>query len=102
MTATAALSAMHEGRMNTHSYVEALLARAERLKELNAFLTVNAAGALEAARRVDSLRASGAALPPLAGLPIVVKDNINTRDLPTTGVRNARPNANAPVLHNHG
>ena len=41
-------------------------------------------------------------LPPLAGLPIVVKDNINTADMPTTGgteaLRNARPKANAPSL----
>ena len=48
------------------------------------------------------MRAGGAALPVLAGLPIVVKDNINTRDLPTTGgtaaLRNVRPTANAPTL----
>ena len=51
---------------------------------------------------VDALRSSGGALPALAGLPIVVKDNINTRDLPTTGgtpaLRGVRPSANAPTL----
>src|SRR6195256_4516878 len=39
---------------------------------------------------------------PLAGLPIVVKDNINTADMPTSGgtpaLRNAQPLANAPSL----
>ena len=39
---------------------------------------------------------------PLAGLPIVVKDNINTADMPTSAgtpaLQNARPRRNAPSL----
>jgi Asp-tRNA(Asn)/Glu-tRNA(Gln) amidotransferase A subunit family amidase len=65
-------------------------------------IALNKAGALAAARKVDAARASGATLPPLAGLPIVVKDNINTVDLPTTGgtpaLKESRPSANAPTL----
>ena len=79
-----------------------LIARAEALKDLNAFITLNKTGALTAARAIDTMRKAGTTLPALAGLPIVVKDNINTRDLPTTGgtpaLRNVQPTANAPSL----
>ena len=79
-----------------------LIARAEQLSDLNSLIMLNRAGALAAARKVDASRASGAQLPPLAGLPIVVKDNINTKDMPTTGgtpaLENLRPTANAPTL----
>jgi Asp-tRNA(Asn)/Glu-tRNA(Gln) amidotransferase A subunit family amidase len=102
MDSSQALAAMRAGRMSAEQYMAALLARAEQLDDLHALIAIDRGGALAAARRVDAMRASGAALPPLAGLPIVVKDNINTRDLPTTGgtpaLRNVRPSANAPSL----
>ena len=56
--------------------------------ELNAFLHVNAEEALETAAEVDRLRTAGgaeaAALHPLAGVPIAVKDLIVTAGQPTT------------------
>jgi len=51
---------------------------------LNAFLHVNAA-ALDEARARDFERRSGRAHEPLFGIPILLKDNINTDDMPTTG-----------------
>jgi len=51
---------------------------------LNAFLHVNAA-ALDDARARDSERGSGRVHDPLFGIPILLKDNINTHDMPTTG-----------------
>jgi mandelamide amidase len=102
MTSTEAIAAIRSGRMSAERYVIAALDRAERLRDLNALIAIDRAGAIAQARRVDAMRASGAALAPLAGLAIVVKDNINTRDLPTTGgtlaLRNVRPGANAPAL----
>ena len=102
MSSSQALAAIRAGPLSAEAYVTTLLARAERLKDLNAFIVLDKTGAITAARKVDALRSSGAVLPPLAGLPIVVKDNINTRDLPTTAgtsaLRNLRPNANAPTL----
>ena len=102
LTSTQALAAMAEGRLTAEAYVGTLLARAEALKDLNTMIVLNKDGALAAARAIDALRKSGAALPVLSGLPIVVKDNINTRDLPTTGgtaaLQNFRPTSNAPTL----
>jgi Asp-tRNA(Asn)/Glu-tRNA(Gln) amidotransferase A subunit family amidase len=102
MTASDALSRIRSGRMSAEAYVVAMLDRAERLKSLDALISVDRDGAIARARSIDARRASGATLPVLAGLPIVVKDNINSRDLPTTGgtsaLRGVRPAANAPTL----
>ena len=73
-----AVDAIRSGRIPAQTYVRTLLARAEALKDLNAMIALDAAGALQAAQRIDAMRDSGQTLPPLAGLPIVVKDNINT------------------------
>jgi indoleacetamide hydrolase len=102
MSSSQAIAAIRSGRLSAEAYVNTLLARAEQLKDLNAFIVLDKTGAIAAARKVDALLSSGAVLPPLAGLPIVVKDNINTRDLPTTAgtaaLRIVRPSANAPTL----
>ncbi|MEO8059617.1 MAG: amidase family protein, partial [Burkholderiales bacterium] len=102
MNSAQAVAAIRTGRLSAEAYVSTLLARAEQLKDLNAFIVLDRAGAIAAARKVDAMRSSGVALPRLAGLPIVVKDNINTRDLPTTAgtaaLRDVRPKANAPTL----
>lgn len=39
-----------------------------------AFLKVNAEQALAGANQLDALRSSGVALPPLGGIPILIKD----------------------------
>jgi amidase len=51
---------------------------------LNAFITLNPHAADDARRR-DRERARGHVRGPLHGIPIVLKDNILTRDIPTTG-----------------
>jgi len=80
------------------SAVQAALDRAERQRDLNAFITLNRDGALAAARKVDAGETTGT----LAGLPIIVKDNINTCDMPTSAgtpaLQHARPTRNAPSL----
>src|ERR1700751_5600298 len=55
-----------------------------RNRELNAFLALSVDRAFAQADRIDAMIAKGDALPPLAGVPIAVKDVISTRDVTTT------------------
>jgi Asp-tRNA(Asn)/Glu-tRNA(Gln) amidotransferase A subunit family amidase len=50
---------------------------------LNAFVALDEAGAVAAARRADATR--GKSCPPLLGVPIVVKDNIEVARMPNSG-----------------
>src|SRR4051812_46048130 len=59
MTATEALSRIRSGRMSAESYVVAMLDRAERLKGLDALITIDRAGATAQARKIDAMRAGG-------------------------------------------
>jgi aspartyl-tRNA(Asn)/glutamyl-tRNA(Gln) amidotransferase subunit A len=52
--------------------------------KVKAFLHVDAAGALQAARAVDAARSAGQKLGPLAGVPLAMKDVVVTKGLPTT------------------
>jgi aspartyl-tRNA(Asn)/glutamyl-tRNA(Gln) amidotransferase subunit A len=76
----AALSAR---KVSSVELARAFLRRIGQLKELNAFITVDEAGALERAARADSLRAQGTA-GPLTGVPFAYKDIYCTRGLRTT------------------
>jgi aspartyl-tRNA(Asn)/glutamyl-tRNA(Gln) amidotransferase subunit A len=53
-------------------------------QSVHAFLHVDTAGALDAAKAVDAARAAGTVLGPLAGVPLAMKDVVVTKDLPTT------------------
>jgi len=55
-----------------------------RNAQLNAYLTLSQDRAYTQAERVDALVAAGKPLPPLAGVPIAVKDVISTRGVRTT------------------
>jgi mandelamide amidase len=85
LSATDAVAAMRQGDMTAEAYATALLNRCEAGRHLNAFITLEPERVLEAARMADATRASGAALASLHGLPIPVKDSVNTKDYPTTG-----------------
>jgi mandelamide amidase len=85
LSATDAVAAMRQGDMTAEAYASALLERCEAGKHLNAFISFEPERVLLAARAADTKRASGATLAALHGLPIPVKDSVNTRDYPTTG-----------------
>ena len=55
-----------------------------RNRELNAFLALSIDRAYSQADRIDAMIAKGDALPPLAGVPIAIKDVISTRGVVTT------------------
>src|SRR5215467_3004677 len=64
-----------------------------RNPELNAFLALTPERARRQADKIDSLIASGGPLPPLAGVPIAIKDVISTRGTKTT--------CGSKILENH-
>src|SRR5258707_14221626 len=52
--------------------------------ELNAFLTLSPERARRQTDRIDALVAEGKPLPPLAGVPVAIKDVISTHGIKTT------------------
>ena len=68
---------------------------------MNTVAYLDEARLLEDARDIDRARARGAQLGPLAGLPMMLKDNINTVGFPTTAgtefLKDYRPKTNAPL-----
>ena len=101
LTALGALAALQSGATTSEALVEALLARAAAHRDLNAFISQDPERVRAAARAADAARASGGDRGDLHGVPIALKDNIDTVDLPTTGgtpgLRSHRPARNAPV-----
>ncbi|WP_264214115.1 amidase [Leisingera thetidis] len=74
-------------RRNQYSPVEvmqAVLARTEARRGLNAFVSLQPEAALEAARAAEALQQKGGDLPALHGLPYSVKDLTLTRGVATT------------------
>jgi amidase len=68
----------------TSAYLDRIEAFDKKGPKLNSFITVNPK-ALEVARSLDKERKSKGLRGPLHGIPIVIKDNYDTKDLPTTG-----------------
>jgi Asp-tRNA(Asn)/Glu-tRNA(Gln) amidotransferase A subunit family amidase len=102
LSACEAVAAMSTGRFSALDYAEALLARCAERSDLNAFITLDSEAVRAAARAADAHRAAGETMGLLHGLPVPVKDSINTVDLPTTAgteaLREFRPVADASVV----
>ncbi|WP_027461287.1 Asp-tRNA(Asn)/Glu-tRNA(Gln) amidotransferase subunit GatA [Deinococcus murrayi] len=81
-TAAALARAVQSGASSPQALLEAALARIRMARSLNAVVSLNA-GAEAAAMWVAERVAEGETLP-LAGVPIVLKDNINARGTLTT------------------
>ena len=80
-------AAFNAGTLTSERLVELYLARIEAFDDqgpgLNAILTVNP-GALDRARELDEERRTQGPRSPLHGIPVILKDNVDTHDMPTT------------------
>ncbi len=84
-TALEQLQALETGELSARELVRAYLDRIERFdRHVQAFLLVDADGALEQAAEVDRKRARGERLGPLAGIPVALKDVLCTEGQRTT------------------
>ena len=81
-------AAFAKGTLTSEKLTELYLARVAAYDKqgpaLNAFITLNP-NALAVAKALDAERKAGKVRGPLHGIPIVLKDNFDTFDLPTTG-----------------
>jgi aspartyl-tRNA(Asn)/glutamyl-tRNA(Gln) amidotransferase subunit A len=81
---TAQGEALAAGRVTSLALTQATLDAIAARPALNAYLHVDAAGALSAAAESDARRAAGLAKGPLDGLTLAVKDNVDVAGMPTT------------------
>ena len=81
-------AAMQAGAVSSEKLTQLFLARIAAYEQagpkLHALITLNPK-ALDEARALDAERQAGKTRGPLHGIPILLKDNIDTADLPTTG-----------------
>ncbi|MDA9501802.1 indoleacetamide hydrolase [Bradyrhizobium sp. DASA03068] len=99
LTLTEAAAGLAAGKFTSTAFTREALARAKAKAELNAFVTLDEAGALKAAAAFD---AAGDKTKPLGGVPVVIKDNIEVAGLPcsagTPALKDYIPKADAPVV----
>lgn len=102
LTGAAALRHMRAGTLTAEVYTATLLSRYERVARANALTWFDGEKALQQARNIDRSRAMGQPVGSLAGLPIVVKDNIDTVGFPTSAgtriLQDNFPQEDAPVV----
>ena len=100
LTISEAAAAIRRGETSALAYAEALLAQADKAASLNAFIHHDPEQVRAAARAADATR--GVAAGPLHGVPLALKDNLDTADMPTTGgtpgLKGHRPKRNAQVV----
>ncbi|MEN9495070.1 MAG: Asp-tRNA(Asn)/Glu-tRNA(Gln) amidotransferase subunit GatA [Cyanobacteriota bacterium] len=76
---------LRSGEVSARELTDRHLSRIEAVDgTVNAYLEVTAERARADADRIDALRAAGEPLPPLAGVPLAIKDNLCTRGVRTT------------------
>jgi indoleacetamide hydrolase len=102
LTAQQAAADLCAGRITSQALVSAALARAKAKANLNAFITLDEAGAMKAAAAFDASHKRGKDCKPLGGVPVVVKDNIEVAGLPasagTPALKDYVPKQDAPVV----
>lgn len=84
LSATEAAARIRDGSITAVAYATALLHRCRDNADLKAFITLDENWVLEKARMADLDRTSNKPMGPLHGVPISIKDSINTRDIATS------------------
>ena len=99
LTLSQAAADLLAGTVTSTALTREALARAKANADLNAFVTLDEAGALKAAAAFDATSDKDK---PLGGVPIVIKDNIEVAGLPcsagTPALKDYVPKADAPVV----
>ena len=102
LDARAIIKGIKDKNFSALDCAEALIAQAKRWETINAFVTFRPDQLREDARKIDSQLAKGKDLGPLAGLPIFVKDLIDTAEYPTTSgtpaLKSYQPKSNGPIV----
>lgn len=103
LTATEAAAALANGTLTSEQLVRSCFDRiAERDDAVQAFAHFDANRVLADAKASDAARKRGAALGPLAGIPVAIKDIIDTADYPTENgtvvFAGRRPDQDASVV----
>lgn len=84
LTASQIAPFLRSGEISAEEYVQACLARiSEREETVQAWVHLDPEYALAQARAADDLRKAGKGVGPLHGLPVGIKDIIDTADMPT-------------------
>jgi Asp-tRNA(Asn)/Glu-tRNA(Gln) amidotransferase A subunit family amidase len=96
------VAGIRDGRFTAEAVACDVINRFEKFEHLGAVIRYDAAALVEAARCADRLRDQDVQTGPLHGVPILIKDNIDTQDLPssagTPALENDFPRQNAPVV----
>jgi Asp-tRNA(Asn)/Glu-tRNA(Gln) amidotransferase A subunit family amidase len=84
LTATEAAGKIARGDISSEEYTKALIAQVEKLDDtVGAFIHFDPDHAIAQARERDAYRANGHAVGALHGIPVGIKDCIDTSDYPT-------------------
>jgi len=84
LTATEAAGKIARGETSSEDYVRALIAQVDKIEDkVQAFQHFDAEHVLAQAKERDAYRANGNALGQLHGIPVGIKDCIDTSDYPT-------------------
>lgn len=92
---------LQQGDLSARDLAEAVILAAKQHSDLNVYTTFDADLLRNDADEADAAMNRGDEIGPLHGVPMILKDNINTRALPTSGgtpgLKNNYPGVDAPV-----